>query len=64
MSTPVDTPVTTPPDTVATDELEVDQLPPDTLSPKVVIEPAQTEAVPVMAAGVAGRALTVTTWVA
>ena len=36
------TPVTTPPDTVAMDELEVDQLPPDALSLKVVMEPAQT----------------------
>ena len=56
---PAATPVTTPPLTVAFEESDVLQVPPVTDSVNVVVEPAQTEAVPEIAAGVAGRAFTV-----
>ena len=63
VAVPAATPDTTPAETVAVVASEVLQVPPDTLSDNVVVEPAQTDAVPVSAAGVEGRALTVTIWV-
>ena len=63
VAVPAATPVTTPAATVAFVASEVLHVPPDTLSDKVVVEPAQTDAVPVIAAGVNGIAFTVTTWV-
>ena len=63
MAVPAATPVTTPAATVAMPLALVDQVPPDTLSDKVVVEPAQTDAVPVIAAGVKGIAFTVTIFV-
>ena len=57
---PAATPVTTPLLTVAVVASDVPQEPPEIDSVSVVVEPAQTDAVPEMAAGVAGRALTVT----
>ena len=63
VAVPAATPVTTPAATVAMPLALVVHVPPDTLSDKVVVEPAQTEAVPVIAAGVKGIAFTVTTWV-
>ena len=57
---PAATPVTTPEAlTVATAVLLEDQVPPAVASLKFVVEPTQTEAVPVIAAAT-GRALTVT----
>ena len=63
VAVPAATPVTTPAATVAMPLALVVHVPPDTLSVKVVVEPAQTDAVPVIAAGVNGIAFTVTTWV-
>jgi hypothetical protein len=60
VAVPAATPVTTPEvDTIATEVLLEDHVPPMVASPKVVVDPAQTEVVPVMAATV-GSALTVT----
>ncbi len=60
VAVPAATPVTTPEvDTVATAALLEDQVPPVVASPRVVVDPAQTEVVPVIAA-TTGRALTVT----
>ena len=56
-------PVTTPPLTDAMVLSEVLQEPPVTDSVRVVVAPTQTEVVPVIVAGVAGKAFTVTTWV-
>jgi hypothetical protein len=57
---PAATPVTTPEAfTVATEVLEDDQVPPAVTSARVVVDPAQTVVVPVIAA-TTGRALTVT----
>jgi hypothetical protein len=57
---PAATPVTTPEAlTVATDVLEEDQVPPLVASASAVVDPTQTDVVPVILATV-GRALTVT----
>jgi hypothetical protein len=60
VAVPAATPVTTPEAlTVATEVLEEDQVPPAVTSARVVVDPAQTVVVPVIAA-TTGRALTVT----
>ena len=58
---PLATPVTTPDAlTVAIDGLPLDQVPPGKISLKVVVEPAQTVVVPIIAGGGVGSGLTVT----
>jgi len=59
VAVPADTPVTSPPLTVATDEVDEDQTPPDTDALKDVTEDAHTVAVPEIAPAT-GRGLTVT----
>ena len=61
---PAATPVTTPPDTVATEAFEEVHEPPDVASVKVVLEPVHTVNVPAIAAGAAGTVPTVTAAVA
>ena len=60
VAVPADTPLTTPPLTVAVDASEVLHTPLAVASVKVVVDPAHTEAVPVIP-NTTGRALTVTT---
>ena len=61
-ATPVKIPVEAA--TVALPGVPLDQTPPGVVLANVVVEPRQTVAVPVMAAGAAGKALTVTVRVA
>ena len=63
---PAPTPVITPVEasTVALAGVPLDHIPPEVELAKVVVEPRHTVAVPVMAAGAAGKALTVTVLVA
>jgi hypothetical protein len=63
MLVPAETPDTTPVDeTVATDVEPLVHAPPDVASVRLVVLPAQTLAVPVMAAGDALTVTTVVTW--
>ena len=60
VAVPADKPVTTPDElTDAVDVFELLQTPPDVASVKVVVLPTQTDFVPLMDAGAAGKALKV-----
>ena len=64
MSTPADTPATTPPATAATEAFDEVQVPPEAASVNVVFEPVHKVSVPVMDAGAEGAVFTVTAAVA